>query len=383
MSESITVSMLNKHTRFLIERDEVLSQIWVEGEISGFSLHHKTGHIYFSIRDSEASVRAVMFCQYAADLRFLPKDGMYVVVNCKVSFYERDGQFQLYVYDIMPKGRGAIQKQMEDAKVKLTAEGLFSQTRKRPLPRDARNIGVITSAGSAALQDILSVIERKNPTVKVTVYSTDVQGAAAVDSMINAIVRVNHSRNTDLVIITRGGGSKEDLWFFNNEELVRAAALLKMPFISAVGHETDTTLIDFVSDARAATPSVAAEMAVYDVVETLERCTAAYKRSGAVLMSSLQACEDRIKAQKRELVSAVGSCFAAKQQRADILESVCRALDPKNVLIRGYARAHKDRKSIVSIGQIKSGDNIVLELADGSAECTVNNTLPSRGKSDE
>ena len=383
MSESITVSMLNKHTRFLIERDEVLSQVWVEGEISGFSLHHKTGHIYFSLKDSEASVKAVMFCQYAADLRFLPKEGMYVVVNCKVSFYERDGQFQLYVYDIMPKGRGAIQQQMEEAKARLAADGLFSQTRKRPLPRDARNIGVITSAGSAALQDILSVIERKNPTVKVTVYSTNVQGVAAVENIIKAVIGVNRSSTIDLVIIARGGGSKEDLWYFNNEELVRAAALLKMPFISAVGHETDTTLIDFVSDARAATPSVAAEMAVYDVVETLERCTAAYKRSGAVLKSSLQACEDRVKEQKRDLISAVNSCFASKQQRADKLESVCRALDPKNVLIRGYARAYKDGTGIVSVGQIKSGDRILLEFADGSADCTINNTQQSREKSDE
>lgn len=374
MNESITVSALNEYTRMLIERDEVLSQIWVAGEISGLSLHQKSGHLYFSLRDSACSVRAVMFCAYASALRFLPKDGMFVEARCKVSLYERDGSFQLYVYDLLPKGVGVVQKQFETVKTRLQEEGLFQAARKRLLPLRPKTIAVITSTDAAALQDIISVVRRRNPTVMLKVYSSNVQGALAVKTMVRAIAMINEDDTIDLAIIARGGGSSEDLWYFNDEELVRAAATLRVPFVSAIGHETDVTLLDLVSDSRAPTPSAAAELAVCDLAGQYEITAQSYRLITTKIYDQLKQTQSNLVKANHYLKTVANHFLSAKLTEIDRLGIMCRTLDPKNVLLRGYTRVKRGVAGIESVTELQDGDSIDVIFKDGAAACTVNIT---------
>jgi len=371
--ESITVSALNAYARKLIETDEVLSQVWIEGEISGMSLNEKSGHRYFSLRDNNASVKAVMFCEYAASLRFIPKDGMYVVACCKITLYERGGSFQLSVYDIIPKGTGGIQNQLEASKRRLESEGLFSTLRKRPLPERPRHIGVVTSADSAAVHDITSVIERRNPTIKITIFSVNVQGPLAVKSIIGALGLIDGDPTIDLAIIARGGGSREDLWYFNDEELARTAAGLRVPFISAVGHEIDYTLIDNVSDVRAATPSAAAEIAARDIFEEYRYARDSVMQLKDAVSDIHSMLEHDVNLKGQDLKNAHDSFLRGKLADIDKAETTCRVLDPMNVLMRGYARVKRDGQGINSAGQLKPGDNIDVVFRDGHASASVQN----------
>lgn len=371
MSESITVSALNRYARALIEYDEVLSQVWVEGEITGFSVHQKSGHAYFSLRDSASSVRAVMFNAYASALRFLPKDGMYVVAKCKVTLYERDGSFQISVFDLMPRGAGAVQQQADQVKEKLTQEGIFAPERKRRLPGRPKKIAVVTSASSAAWQDIISVAARRDPTAHLRVYSANVQGLQSVESLIRAIRRLNADKWADVAIIARGGGSKEDLWYFNDEELVRAASRLSMPFISAVGHETDYTLIDFVSDARAPTPSAAAELAVHDIFSDLADARALHEEISRRFAFMLESKNEALTAFRTGLTDTVNASLARRLYRLDTAGRLCRSLDPIHVLMRGYSHAVKDGAGITSVTQLTEGDELNVRFYDGTALCSV------------
>jgi exodeoxyribonuclease VII large subunit len=355
----------------LIERDEVLSQVWVEGEISGFNVHQRTGHAYFSLRDSASTVRAVMFCSDASKLRFLPKDGMYVVAKCKISFYERDGMFQLYVYDLVPQGAGAVQHQLEKVKKTLAAEGLFDYKRKRPLPATPTIVGVIASASSAALKDIISVTQRRNPLVRLKLFSADVQGTEAVESLIKAIARVNAAEDIDVVIIARGGGSKEDLWCFNDEALVRAAAALRVPFVSAVGHETDFSLLDEAADVRAPTPSAAAEMVLPDIRERIHHVRAAYADIRECVYSHMTEQGQRLQQCGAALKSSQDQFLRERQRVLDHLSLTCSMLDPMNVLLRGYTRAVKEGTGVESIRDVAKQDQIDVIFRDGVASCRV------------
>lgn len=371
MNESITVSALNNYAKALIEQDEVLSQVWIEGEISGFQVHQKSGHAYFSLRDSDCAVRAVMFCAYASELRFLPKDGMYVIAKCRVTLYERDGSFQINVFDLIPRGVGTVQKQAEDVKKKLEQEGLFLPQRKRALPLRPKTVAVITSASSAALQDIISVVGKLNPTVTLKVFSANVQGFLAVPSLISAIHAVNADKSVDVAILARGGGSKEDLWYFNDEALVRAAASLQVPFISAVGHETDYTLVDYVSDARAETPSAAAAMAVHDIWGDWAYIQALYCDMSQHIELELKKHTAHIHEQRKTSYDQINRLIAEKLERLIHTETLCRSLDPMNVLMRGYSRTLKDSVGVSSVHQLTKGDHINVAFHDGSAACIV------------
>lgn len=371
MNESITVSALNQYTRTLIEQDEVLSQVWVEGEISGFSVHQKTGHAYFSLRDGDCSVRAVMFSSHASALRFLPKDGMYVVANCRVTLYERDGSFQINVFDLLPKGVGAVHKLVDETKQKLQTEGLFDAARKRPLPQRPACVGIVTSASSAALQDIISVAARRDPTVRLRVYSSNVQGLDAVPSLIRAIERLNRDPDIDVAIIARGGGSREDLWYFNDEDLVRAAGRLRMPFISAVGHETDYTLIDYVSDARAPTPSAAAEMTIHDRALDWRYLLGLYDNIETLVQEGMQSRTDKIRLHSEMFPRVLDALLTDRIKQLDTARRLAQSLDPMNVLLRGYSRTTKQGRGVGSASELVTGDKIDVLFHDGGAGCTV------------
>ena len=261
---SVSVSALNAYIKQMMELDDFLSGVAVCGEISNFK-RNSSGHLYFSLKDDNAAVSAVMFRSAAARLSFLPADGMKVTVYGRVSLYEKSGQYQIYVQTMRADGEGELTRAYEALKMKLSAEGLFSQERKKVLPKMPRRIGIITSPTGAAIRDMLNVTARRYPLADIIVFPSAVQGAEAPSQLRMGIELLNHLKSADVIIIGRGGGSIEDLWAFNDEALVRAVAESDIPVISAVGHETDFTLCDFAADCRAPTPSAAAELAVPDI----------------------------------------------------------------------------------------------------------------------
>ena len=250
MAEMITVSGLNRYVRSLLDSDRFLSGIAIKGEIANFVHHYKSGHFYFSLRDDAASVKAVMFRQDARRLAFTPQEGMRVIVRCRVSLYETTGAFQIYVQDMFPDGIGAAQMAFEQLKARLEQEGLFRPEAKQPIPACPRCIGVVTSETGAALQDIRNVLSRRWPLVKLLLAPVNVQGDQAAAQIARGIQVLDHSGKADVIIVARGGGSREDLWVFNDEGIARAAYSCKTPLISAVGHEIDFTILDFVADRR-------------------------------------------------------------------------------------------------------------------------------------
>lgn len=369
--ESISVSALNRYVKLLLESDEILSQLWIEGEISNLVVHRKSGHMYFSLKDADASVKAVMFRGCAERLRFVPEDGMRVVARCKVSLYERDGAFQIYCEDLTPLGVGTAQAQLQALAEKLGKEGLFAPERKRPLAVNPKVIAVVTSSSGAAVRDIIQVAARRNPFVTLRIYPVNVQGIYAARSIIGAIGRINASEDVDEVIISRGGGSKEDLWIFNDENLVRAACTLRVPFISAVGHEIDTTLLDHAADLRAPTPSAAAELAVSDASQRLRYAVNVYERTRLTLTKGMEERETALSELRLGFRSLSKNYYAAREEKLEAAAALCRALDPLSVLLRGYSVAMLGGHAISSVEHAKIGDTIELKLADGILGCEV------------
>lgn len=264
MTDVIGVSALNRYVKSVLDGDGFLADLALRGEISGFVNHVKSGHWYFTLKDERASVKAVMFRQEARRLGFVPQDGMRVVVRCRVSLYEATGSFQVYVQDLFPDGLGAAQLAFDQLKARLEQEGLFRPEHKMPLPAYPRCIGVVTSATGAALQDIRNVLSRRWPLATLLLAGVNVQGLAAAQEICDAIAALDKSGLADVIIVARGGGSREDLWVFNDERIARAAYACKTPLISAVGHEIDVSILDYVADLRAPTPSAAAELATPD-----------------------------------------------------------------------------------------------------------------------
>ena len=263
----LSVTQLNKYIKSYFDSDENLLNIFLNGEISNFTNHYRTGHFYFTLKDDDSAIRAVMFRSNASRIKFMPGDGMKVIVRGRVSVYEATGQYQVYVDDMQPDGIGALNLAFEQLKEKLTNEGLFDLSRKKQLPQYPQKVGVITSPTGAAVQDIINVLGRRYPLAEVVFCPALVQGDGAHQQLINAVKKFNAENAADVIIIGRGGGSIEDLWEFNNEDLARTIYNSKIPVISAVGHETDFTICDFVADLRAPTPSAAAELAVPDINE--------------------------------------------------------------------------------------------------------------------
>ena len=273
----LTVRELTRYIKMKLESDAVLQGVWVQGEISNFT-HHTSGHMYFTLKDKESRIKCVMFASYNQRLPFIPKDGAKVLAFGNVSVYDRDGQYQLYVTEMQPDGIGSLYLAYEELKKKLAQEGLFDSARKRPIPRFPKAVGVITSPTGAAIRDILTTLGRRFPSVPVILYPVNVQGKHAAPSIVKAIEKMNELAEVDVLIVGRGGGSLEELWAFNEEIVARSIYRSAIPVISAVGHETDFTIADFVADLRAATPTAAAELAVPHHLELRESLRQAEQR---------------------------------------------------------------------------------------------------------
>ncbi|MBD2869562.1 exodeoxyribonuclease VII large subunit [Paenibacillus arenilitoris] len=261
-----SIKELNRYIRMKMESDNLLSDVWLRGEISNFT-HHSSGHMYFTLKDRDSKIKSIMFASHNQRLPFIPKEGAKVIARGNVSVYERDGNYQFYVTAMQPDGIGSLYLAYEQLKAKLEAEGLFAAARKRPIPRFPRAIGVITSPTGAAVRDIIITLQRRYPSIPILIYPVLVQGAQAAPSIVKAIESMNRFAETDVLIVGRGGGSLEELWAFNEEAVARSIAGSAIPVISAVGHETDYTIADFAADLRAATPTAAAELAVPNIAE--------------------------------------------------------------------------------------------------------------------
>lgn len=391
----LSVSQLNRYIKMNFDADENLANIFISGEISNFTNHYRTGHLYFTLKDDSAAVRAVMFNSSAKRLKFMPEDGMKVIARGRVSVYEASGQYQLYVDDMQPDGVGALNLAYEQLKEKLQKEGLFSELHKKPLPPYPEKVGVITSPTGAAVRDIINVLGRRFPYVEIVFCPVLVQGDGAHLQLTDAVNLFNSERAADVIIIGRGGGSIEDLWEFNDEGLARAVYNSDIPVISAVGHETDFTICDFVADMRAPTPSAAAELAVPDANELQYALSAlknrmflnvssgiADRRSRLEYLTSkgaLKSPDEMLLNRSQRLDTAFSKMLSSYENRigGKKVEFISAAtalskLDPMSVLMRGFAFvSDKNGKNVYSSQALAKGDKINVRFHDGSAACEV------------
>lgn len=391
----LSVSQLNRYIKMNFDADENLANIFISGEISNFTNHYRTGHLYFTLKDDSAAVRAVMFNSSAKRLKFMPEDGMKVIARGRVSVYEASGQYQLYVDDMQPDGVGALNLAYEQLKEKLQKEGLFSELHKKPLPPYPEKVGVITSPTGAAVRDIINVLGRRFPYAEIVFCPVLVQGEGAHLQLTDAVNLFNSERAADVIIIGRGGGSIEDLWEFNDEGLARAVYNSDIPVISAVGHETDFTICDFVADMRAPTPSAAAELAVPDANE-LQYALSALKNRMFLNVSSgiadrrlrleyltskgaLKSPDEMLSNRSQRLDTAFSKMLSSYENRigGKKVEFISAAtalskLDPMSVLMRGFAFvSDKNGKNVYSSQALAKGDKINVRFHDGSAVCEV------------
>ena len=392
--QSISVTQLNEYVKMLVDSDELLQSVVVCGEISNFKNHYATGHLYFSLKDDKSLVKCVMFAGSASRLRFEPQNGMLVTVWGRVSVFPRDGAYQLYAGFMSPVGTGDQLASFEMLKAKLLNEGLFDTAAKKPIPKFPAKIGVVTSADGAAFRDILNILNRRWPAVDVELFPALVQGAGAAASVIKGIGYFNQKRDVDVIIIGRGGGSGEDLSAFNDESLARAIYASEIPIISAVGHETDVSISDFVADLRAPTPSAAAELAVPDINEYSDRMTVALSRATSAVKKQIDYYELKLTnlsrspvlsnpvryAEEREndllfFEKRMESAFKINIKAAETdftrLVSQLESLNPLSVLARGYSVVSKDNAIVASSSQLSSGDKIEMIFADGKVNATV------------
>ena len=388
-----SVSDVNRYLKDLLAREPLLSGLSVRGEISNFK-QYPSGHCYFTLKDANSALKCVMFRSRAQYLRFLPQNGMQVVAGGTISVYERDGVYQLYVDSLMPEGTGDLALAFEQLKKKLSAEGLFDQSRKQPLPAFPKKIGVVTSPAGAVLRDIYRVSKRRWPSVQLVLYPVQVQGEGAAEQIARGIDFFAEEYAVDVIIAGRGGGSMEDLWAFNEEPVVRAIAACPVPLISAVGHETDFTLADFAADVRAATPSQAAELAVPDRAEVkrqVKNLTSQLTRQmrreidlrrqrlDHVLQSRAMRQPQSMLAERRQRLDFLlaGLQNTAKQELQNkshglkLLLNRLAAINPAAVLGRGYGIVTKQDKLVSSINAVEIDDEIQLSLTDGSLKARV------------
>lgn len=384
----LSVSQLNFYIKSVLESDPKLNYVFLSGEISNLTIHQKSGHIYFSLKDSKSIVKAVMFSGNACNLVFEPKEGMKILCRGRLSVYEPSGQYQIYVEDMQAEGIGALTLAFEQLKNNLEQKGLFAQEHKKPIPRFPETIGVITSPTGAAVQDIRNILFRRYPCVDVVMCPVLVQGSNAPEQLVRAIKMLDEHNACDVIIIGRGGGSIEDLWAFNNEELAYAVYDCKIPVISAVGHETDFTICDFVADLRAPTPSAAAELAVPDKEELIAYYNAQMQYLSSIITSKLNKNDAYLNDVKRRLVMLspenkilqyereldnymsfsekfISEILGEKNNTLSNIASKLESLNPVSVLSRGYAVAEVDDKVIKSKSQLKKDDEFSLVFSDG------------------
>lgn len=394
MADILSVSQLNRYVKSLLDGDSLLKDLLLRGEISNFVCHQRSGHCYFTLKEGDCAVRAVMFSRYANDLLFEPENGMAVILRGAVSLYERDGSYQLYVYDMQPDGRGALQVAFEQLYRKLDRQGLFSQQNKQPIPTDARRIGVVTSASGAAFWDIVNVLSRRCPLATLVFCPAQVQGEAAAQSMVQALDALEQQGNCDVIILGRGGGSMEDLWCFNDEQLVKRVARCTVPLISAVGHETDFTLCDYAADLRAPTPSAAAELAAPDLSDLPEQLQDYAQRIFAAgermlsfkTMRILEQSERlaRLSPQKRlrqdekklqnlanTIQLSLKNGIMKREEHLQLQTARLRALDPLAKLSGGYGYITKQGRTVSSVREVSMGDVLTIRVCDGTVQAVV------------
>ena len=388
----LTVTQINKYIGFKIKGDKNIQGIMVKGEISNF-VRHYSGHCYFTLKDKESSIKAVMFSSAASKLKFNPEDGMSVIVSGSVSVYERDGIYQIYVTDIQPEGVGAVSVALEQLKKKLAKEGIFDMSHKRQLPLMPKKIGAVTSLSGAAVRDIINVLSRRYPIGKLYAVNTVVQGEEAPDSICKGILRAE-AAGCDLIIVGRGGGSSEDLSAFNTAKVAYAIYNCKVPVISAVGHETDFTIADMAADLRAPTPSAAAELAVPSAENLKERIDALERRlrnaalgiidragdQYTALNSRLSAYspENRLKLNSERLLSMDKRAEQAfsryiEFRRGQLAEKIAKldSLSPLKVLSRGYSLVYNKSGIVNDAEKLKSGDYVTIKFDKGEADALI------------
>lgn len=390
----ISVSQLNMYVRSLLDGDENLNNVFVSGEISNFTANARSGHLYMTLKDGSSSVKAVMFAGNASKIKFRIENGMSVIVRGRVSLYERDGAYQLYIDDIQPEGIGSLAIAFEQLKERLSKEGLFDSDRKKPVPLFPKRIGVISSPNGAAVQDVLNVISRRFPLAEIIFAGVPVQGDGTGEIIAHAIADFNYLKCADVIIIARGGGSAEDLWEFNNENLARAIYNSEIPVISGVGHETDFTICDFVADLRAPTPSAAAELAVPDINELVAYLNLIGSKINKAINSKIlieemsldklsdsgylrkpadfiDDCEKKFSDLNKSLNIAVKAIYENKYNSAFVLLSKLDALSPFKILSRGYSVIKLNENVVSSVNQLKVNDSVEFCLSDGNAIATV------------
>ena len=396
MSTVLKVSQINTYLKSIIDEDINLKNIYITGEISNFTNHYRTGHLYFTLKDEKSAIKAVMFRTSASRLRFEPENGMKVLIRGSISVFERDGTYQIYCDDMIPEGVGELTIAFEQLKEKLSKEGLFDDAHKKELPQYPSRIGVITSPTGAAIQDILTVLSRRYPSGEIIFEGVQVQGDSAAAQIAEAIKKFNRLQGADVLIVGRGGGSIEDLWAFNEEIAARAIYESEIPVVSAVGHETDFTIADFVSDMRAPTPSAAAEIVAPDyreilyaadktldgMIDAIEKKIYRYRMN---LMAAQKIISDR---SPHRMIEFYGACLEACEtkinselkRKVDFYEnalmhytSKLEATSPLKVLARGYSVVFDENMMTVrSAETLKANDRIKIRLSDGNVDCTVN-----------
>ena len=390
---AVTVTQLNKYLKDRFDEDENLGAILVKGEISNFKNHY-TGHLYFTLKDENSLIKCIMFKSYAERLAFKPKDGMKVMVFGAVSVFERDGVYQIYVKSMMEDGMGDLHEQFEQLKAKLEKEGLFDESHKKPIPLYPKVVGVLTSQTGAVIRDIINVSTRRNSNVYIRLLPVPVQGPGAAEQIAEKIRIMNEKKMADVLIIGRGGGSLEDLWPFNEEVVARAIYESELPVISAVGHETDFTIADFVADLRAPTPSAAAELAVPDVYELKQkinnyqnRCRMSLKKQVELMKLRYEKCmKSRVFTDPMRRIRDMDVTLDSYVQRLEMkiraiqkdsqtsyVELVTKldTLSPLKTLTRGYSLTEKDGKIIKSVTELKSDDEVKLRFVDGEKSAVI------------
>ena len=394
-ANAVSVSQLNRYLKQKFDSDANLFGIWIKGEISNFTNHMRTGHFYMSLKDDGGVIKAIMFSGKASKLAFVPEDGMKVLCKGRVSVYEQGGSYQLYIDEMIPDGVGALYIAYEQLKNKLESEGLFASEHKKRLPKIPYRVGVITSPTGAAVRDIINVITRRFPLAEIVLYPALVQGENGAASLVEAVKYFDITKSVNVIIIGRGGGSIEDLWAFNDETLARTIYDCTIPVISAVGHETDFTICDFVSDLRAPTPSAAAELCVPDSNELIEKFSnlkntvLSYTRR-TIKEKRLKLdtiAEHRIFKEPAMLIDDRKNVILNIAEKIDTLTKISterkknaflhtvsklEALSPLAVLSRGYAYATSGENIIRSVDDIVCGDKINVVFSNGSATATVN-----------
>lgn len=390
----LSVSQINFYIKSIIENDGSLQFVLVTGEISNLTVHQRSGHIYLSLKDSNSVISAVMFAGNARRLKFRLENGMKVICRGRISVYEPSGRYQLYIEDMQPDGVGALTLAFEQLKKSLAQKGLFDNAHKKLLPKFPKTIGVITSPTGAAVQDITNIIRRRFPSADIVLAPVLVQGESAPEQLVRAVNKFSASKIADVVIIGRGGGSAEDLWAFNDEQLAYAVYNCETPIISGVGHETDFTVCDFVADVRASTPSAAAELAVPDRQELMSYYFKQKQYISAMLDRKIKTAQLRLENQQRRMSASspklkaeqlekqlsaksekltrfMNIYISNKENKLIAAKGKLDGLNPLNVLNRGYAIAEKDEKIITSSKQLKDGDDFTVILSDGKINAKV------------